>query len=66
MPDKALRARPGPYSSDWMAAFRSFKPRIEGREALLMDMCANCRHNGASRGSSLLNPVRLPPYTVAR
>lgn len=66
LPDKVLRARHGPFSSNWMAAFRSFKPHFEGREALLMDMCANCRHNGASRGSSLLNLVRLLPYTAAR
>ena len=56
--DKVLRARHRPYSSDWMAAFRQLMPHFEGEETLLMDMRANCRHNGIGRSNGLPNSVR--------
>ena len=58
--------RPRSHPSHRTETFGPFKPPFECRETLLMDISADCRHNGINRSTSVLNLVRLLLSTAAR
>ena len=63
---KFLCARPRSHPSHRTETFGPLTPPFKCREALLMDISADCRHNGTSGSNSVLNLVRLLLSTAAR